>query len=1068
MNNEDLSAAVVSACPQHEPKLLLPLLQKLNFKEENKTAANILLLYDFLDDDTLLRNVITSAVQTADPDLCLNSFERLSCTAPRDEFFPVIRGTGLTDLLQVLGASPFLATILYTQKHLLRSLFLGNTFLRRKSEAEMVQELNQCFPPHSSFPMLQKELRLFKKREILRIGARDLCGKADFAEIAEELSALAAATLQRACEVSGQILKAEFGTPRPIKKNSDAEAEFTVLGMGKLGGNELNFSSDIDLMYFYSTATGLTEGIKDPLGNIKNRIPLPAYFAKLANLVTKAMSQPTEDGFVFRVDLGLRPEGSSGDMAHALEYAENYYESWGHSWERSAMLKARPVAGTIALGEQLLKNLEPFIYRKYLDYGMIEDLKSMKQKIDQNLKRQREGDQNIKLGRGGIREIEFFIQTLQLIHSGKNPALREKNSLKALAILHREKILSPEDYHDLKEAYVFLRTVENRIQVFQEKQTHNLPTQPAALKALSRRCGYREVARFWKELENHRRKVEGIYRSLFYSGEEEMEQTVSSEAAFLMSRTADPDLVQDILEENGFRSPAAAYESLLVIRDGLQHVRMTEKARRLLRRVAPAFMQDILESPEPEKALSNTEKFFASLRSKTPVFALLAENHHLIHLLVSLFSTSQFLSRFFIKDPSILDALASSAYAILFKNHETMNEELSDLLKKAVDYEDKLHALRRFRHEEFLRVALNDIQNKTLQEDVTAQLSCLADVCLEEAMAIARKELIPRFGIPVCRGDDGAEHEAAFVIVALGKLGGRELNYHSDLDIIFLFEKEGETRPHERTDTNKFKPQSNLEYFSRLAQRIISVLTLKTSLGHVFPIDTRLRPSGNQGPLVTSLNTFRQYHQTSAQVWERQALAKARTVSGPEHLRRAIEKEIDWVVYEKTIPDSFSGELCRLRKRMENEVAREGKSRFNIKMGRGGIVDVEFLIQYLQIKNGREHPEIKRSNTLKALEAVHKAGFLNSDDCEVLSKGYKFLRRLENKLRLIHDQSISELSGDEEYLARLAKRLGYSDSNSPMGKLFLKDYRETTEGIRAVFNRVLGVPPEHPENANLT
>ena len=451
-----------------------------------------------------------------------------------------------------------------------------------------------------------------------------------------------------------------------------------------------------------------------------------------------------------------------------------------------------------------------------------------------------------------------------------------KNSIKALGILNKEGILSAEDYKDLKEAYVFLRIVENRIQVYQEKQSHNLPTQPAALKALSRRCGFKEVARFWMVLEDHRHKVETIYRSLFYSGEEELEQAASGEAAFMMNRAADPETVKELLTEKGFHDPGAAYQSLLVIRDGLRHVHMTEKARRLLRRVAPAFMQDILSSPEPEKALLNTEKFFASLRSKTPVFALLAENHHLIHLLVSLFSTSQLLSHFFIKDPSILDALASSAYAVLFKSHDIMKKELGDSLKNSADYEDKLHTLRRFRHEEFLRIALNDIQNKTPQEDVTAQLSCLADVCLEEAMAIARDEVIPRFGIAVCQAEDGSEHEAAFAIVALGKLGGRELNYHSDLDIIFLFEKDGTTRPHANTQRDKFKPQSNLEYFSRLAQRIISIITLKTSLGHVFQVDTRLRPSGNQGPLVTSLDTFRKYHETSAQAWERQALAKAR------------------------------------------------------------------------------------------------------------------------------------------------------------------------------------------------
>ncbi|MBN2429719.1 MAG: bifunctional [glutamate--ammonia ligase]-adenylyl-L-tyrosine phosphorylase/[glutamate--ammonia-ligase] adenylyltransferase [Deltaproteobacteria bacterium] len=1050
MTPDALIDAIVDSCLQHEPKLLLPLLNKQGFREAETAATNILLLYDFLNDDDLLKKIVCQVMESADPDLCLNSLERLSSIAPRDEFFPVLRSEGLNDLFKVLGASPFLATILFTQKQLLRSLFFRKAFLRRRSETEMLCELHERIPPQASFPELQKELRLFKKREILRIAARDLSGKAGFQEVVEELSALATTTLKKACEISANILQAEFGTPRA---NRGEEAEFTVLGMGKLGGNELNFSSDIDLMYFYSTARGMTEGIKDPAGNVKNCLPLPTYFAKLANLVTKAINQPTEDGFVFRVDLGLRPEGASGDMAQPLDYAENYYESWGHSWERSALLKARPVAGSLKLGEQLLKNLEPFIYRKYLDYGMIEDLKTMKQKINSNLKRQREGEQNLKLGKGGIREIEFFIQTLQLIHSGKKPALREKNSLKSLAILRQEGILSPQDYQDLTEAYIFLRTVENRIQVYQEKQTHNLPTQPAALKALSRRCGFKEVVLFWQELEKHRRNVENIYRTLFYSGEEELEQAASDVATFIMDRSADPETVKELLAEKGFHAPETAYESLLVIRDGIRHVQMTQKARRLLHRVAPAFMQEILDSPEPERALLNTEKFFASLRSKTPVFALLAENLHLIHQLVSLFSTSQFLSHFFIKDPSVLDALASSAYAILFKDHDTMKKELEDCLKNAVDYEDKLHILRRFRHEEFLRIALNDIQNITLQENVTTQLSSLAEVCLEEAMAIARNEVIPRFGVPMCQGEDGIEREAAFAIVGLGKLGGRELNYHSDVDIIFIFETDGSTRPHADTLPEKFKSQSNLEYFSRLAQRIISIITLKTTLGHLFQVDTRLRPSGNQGPLVTSLNAFRQYHETSAKAWERQALAKARPVSGPDSLRQAIEKEIDKVVYQAALPEDFAGELCRLRKRMENEVAREGKNHFNIKMGRGGMVDVEFLTQYLQIRHGLENPEIKGTNTLKALEALHKAGFLAVEEFETLSDGYKFLRRLENKLRLIHDQSISELAGDKEYLTRLAKRLGYADSDLPAGELLLCDYQKITEGIRAVFNR---------------
>ncbi len=792
-----------------------------------------------------------------------------------------------------------------------------------------------------------------------------------------------------------------------------------------------------------------------PSGEIHNRLPLHQYFCKLAEMITRALSQVTEDGFVFRVDLRLRPEGNSGELANSLRSAEVYYESWGQSWERAALLKARPVAGSIPLGERLLKNLEPFIYRRFLDYAMIEDIKMMKQKIDRSLARKREGERNLKLGRGGIREIEFFIQTLQLIYAGKNPALREKNSLRALDILRREGLIKAEEHRVLRAAYVFLRTVEHRIQVVQERQTHSLPEAQAERQTLARRCGFADAAAFERTLEGHREAVESIYRDLFYTTEEEIREEVRPEVAFLFDPAVDADLVKDLLEEKGFKNADGAYDSLLMLREGPPHSHLTQRARRHLERIAPLLLQEVIDSPEPDRALANLERFLGALRARATFYALLAENREIIKVLVSLFGTSQFLSRIFIQHPEILDSLVSRSYAVFFKERRVMAGDLDELLAGAADYEEKLETLRRFRSEEFLRIAMSDLHGQMPQGESPLQLSFLADVCLNKAVAIAREELLPRYGLPFCLGPEGEGHEAAFAILGMGKLGGMELNYHSDLDIIFIYEGEGETRPAGGADPERFRLQSNQEYFSRLAQRIISVLTLITREGYVYQIDTRLRPSGNQGPLVTSLPAYERYHQSSAQLWERQALTRARVVSGPEAFGRRITQLTRQIVYHRPLPPEFRGEICRLRNRMEVEIAREGEDHFNIKTGRGGMVDVEFVVQYLQLRHGGEHPALQETNTLEALAALQREKLLTAADGAALREGYAFLRRLENRLRLIHDQSINELSGDRPYLAKLARRLGYPEGPMRPEEAFLQDYREVTQKIRTLFNRIL-------------
>jgi glutamate-ammonia-ligase adenylyltransferase len=1029
------------------------------FAEPVKTATNLALLQEAFANSELVTNLVQLALQTADPDQSLNNLERLSDVVDKSELsIALIDTESARQLLIILGASPFLSGILCRRASFFSGLFRKGQIKNTKTEEEMCADLRQSIPDEADTEALKKGLRVFKAQEILRIGARDLCGMAELEEVTDELSSLAAATLQRAFEVCSIQLNAEYGAPLLDVENDEPEqeAEFTILGMGKFGGFELNFSSDIDLIYFYSSDRGQTTGISDPIRGQRNRISIHQYFTKLSELISKAIGQATEDGFVFRVDLRLRPEGNSGEMANSIAAGEIYYESWGQSWERSAMLKARPVAGSKRLGEELLQRLDPFIYRRHLDYAMIDDIKIMKQKIDRNLTREKEGELNLKLGQGGIREIEFFIQALQLINAGKKPILRERNSLKALQLLCAEDLITNDEYVNLTDAYRFLRTVEHRIQVVHEQQTHNLPTRPEELSALARRCGFPHTDAFMAKLQKHRDNVTAVFHDLFYTSEEDLPTQVSREVSFLFDDNADPDLCLDILEEKGFRPPEPAFESLKILRQGGTRGYLTERAHRRLDRIAPLLFQEVLHCPDPPMALANMEKFLeACRRARGTYYSLLAENPEIIKVLVSLFATSQFLSRNFIQHPEVLDTLVSRSYAQNIKTREDLANELTELLDNAPHYEELLNTLRRFRNEEFLRIALNDIYGHTPQGHTTTQLSLVAEVCLQKAMEIARKELIERYGLPYCEGNGDALHEATFAIIGMGKLGGMELNYHSDLDIIFIYEGDGKTRPVEGTDLDRFKPQTNQQYFARLAQRIISVLTLMTQEGHVYEIDTRLRPSGNQGPLVSSLPAYREYHEGSAAPWERQALIKARVVAGHLGLAANFDALTAEIVYEQPLPENLKEEIYRLRQRMEKELGRESAEHRNIKTGRGGMVDVEFIAQYLQLLHGRKNLSLRCRNTVEALEILRNENLLSEKDCEDLVNGYKFLRRLENKLRLVHDQSINQLTSEPLYLAKLALHLGYSNATGRAEQLFKDEYARTTQTIRDIFERIL-------------
>jgi glutamate-ammonia-ligase adenylyltransferase len=1045
-----LEAALKIDLEGDNERILVEFLRELGFSYPARSATNIRLLAGLLPIE-ILPLVLEAALAAAIPDMALNNLERISAVLPAKLLLKTCTDIKcLHRICSILGASLFLTNIICRDPEAFIEIFGENRIETSLSEAGMLAALRQQLPADLSYTDLFLLLRRFKYRQMLRIAARDLNGLAPLEEVTLELSSLAAATLQVACEVIHKLLVAEHGLPMVNAEAGSTQAELTVFGMGKFGGRELNFSSDIDLIFFYSSDQGETSGIADGAGEMHGRISLHSFFVRQAEMVTKAISQVTEDGFVFRVDLGLRPEGKGGDMAISARSAEVYYELWGQSWERAAMLKARPVAGSIQLGEFLLKQLEPFIHRKHLDYTLIEDMMAMKKKIDASLAREREGEYNIKLGRGGIREIEFFIQALQLVYAGKKPELRERNSLKALDILMKAGLVSKPDYDALSRAYRFLRTVEHRIQVVQERQTHNLPKKDEEFLALARRTGFYEenaAELFKQELEAHRSAVSSIYGALFLSSDEKMKEEIEPGIYHFFDRNADPDLLKDMLAERRFRDVESGYAHLLLLRDGPPRAKLTERVRRTLEKIGPPLLQEIFASPDPDMALTNLERFLCALGSRSSFYALLAENREVLKLIVSLFGMSEFLSKIFIVHPELLDSMVARTFASSYKEMQAMELELADLLSRAADFEEQLDILRRYRHEEFLRIGMNDIYGKLGQTEIALQLTSLAEVSLAAACRIARQEL-SRFGTPSYHDPDGTEKEASFAVIGMGKLGGHELNYHSDLDIIYIYDHQGETRGG--------KVITNHEYFAKLGQKIILILTTQTREGYVYKLDTRLRPSGNAGPLVTSLESFKRYHRDEAQIWERQALTKARVVYGNPPLAEGIEAIIRHSVYGFSANEAARAEIHRLRMRMENEIAREGGGNYNIKTGRGGMVDVEFIVQYLLLKHGCNTPDIRSINTLTALKAICSLGIVGSDACTSLLTGYKFLRRLENRLRIVHDYSINDLGGSREYLDMLARRLGYDPALRHPGEALMKEYEQVTEKIRGVYNMILG------------
>jgi len=935
----------------------------------------------------------------------------------------------------LLGGSESLPEQLAGRREVFSSLFLEGGVASAGTSASLLSEATGLADRCETEKEIQAGLRRLRLREVVRIAARDLAGLAPLPEVMADLSQLAAAALAGAVRFARRHLSARYGDPM-IETVGGARREcgFVVLGMGKLGGNELNFSSDIDLIYLYETERGMTEG-----GEGKEAVTFHQYFIRLCEVITRLISEVTEDGFVFRVDLRLRPDGTRGELANSLRSAEIYYESWGQLWERAAMIKARPLAGDPWVGEGFLRTITPFVYRKYLDFTSIEEVKEMKDRIDLAAARNRKHERDLKLGVGGIREIEFFVQAHQLIYGGKNPDLRRRGTVETLRALAGSGIISRRESQMLVGAYGFLRSLEHRIQVYQDRQTHVLPQKEGDLLRLARTMGLPDGPALLAEMDRNTGNVRTVYDSLFRAPPGEAGPESSPAVLSVLYPESEEEDIGDRLSALGFTDLPAARQNVAMLKDGPPFVRMPVRARRYLEKIAPLILSRVVRSPDPDLALHHMERFLAAVGARTMFYALLFENQKVIDVLVRLFGSSRFLSGFLLRHPELMDTFLRKDLALLVKTKFDLGKELGETLGACADFEQELDELRRFKNVETLRIGMNDLAGNLSLEEGMFQLSVLAEILLSFALALARRETGKKFGAPRVGGGGGEDVEAKFCVLGMGKLGAQELSYHSDLDIIFLYSGAGETAPVPGQDTSVFRKVSNHEFFAKVAQRLISILTTVTREGYVYHLDTRLRPSGNAGPLVSSLAAFERYHEQTARFWERQALLRCRFVAGDRDFGKQMEDAVSRFIFDRPLPPDAAVEIHRLRKRMETELGKERQDRRNLKVGRGGIVDVEFAVQYLQLVHGPDNRSLRSRSTLKALYELYRENVLSRDDFATMDEAYRFLRALEISLRLSHDDSIER----------------FDPSRLPPDQRD-RYYRET-EAIRRIYLKILGL-----------
>lgn len=992
---------------------------------------------------SILPLLLERLANLADPDMALNNLERYAETViDRGFLFSLFRDSpkSLDLLLTLFGSSQHLSDVLIRYPQDLHWVLQPGLLRRARSREELVEELEGLLARARSQQRVWTALRRFKMRETLRIGLQDLLGNLDLTGVTQQLSLMADVALHRAYEICHAELVRRHGEPQYVGPSGDTGCGFVIIGMGKLGGGELNFSSDIDLLFVYE-GEGETAGLTGPSGALIGRVSNHEFFGRLGESVIKAIGELTSEGCVFRVDMRLRPEGRVGPLVYSLRGYELYYESWGQTWERMALIKARPVAGDPALGDAFLKLVAPFVYRRSLDYSAIGEIRAMKDRINAKVERDQETFRHVKLGYGGIREVEFIVQTFQLLYGAGDPWIREPNTLRALQRLADRGHITVDEHAALAAAYTFLRTVEHRLQIVHHLQTHTLPADQDSLVKLARRLGYspdRSPDPALALLQDHQRHIQEVrqaYDHLLREPPPGEEEIPSHPLADFLDGRVDERAVREPLAAVGISDVDGAIRSLLVLRDGPPFKHTTAGARRILAALAPTLLEGLRRAPDPDLALLQCERFIEGVGSSAGLYDLFKQTPLALVDLIRLFGSSEFLSQMLIRHPSLVDLL------LLPDQTErgvpgTLVAACLSAVAAVPPGSSRLDALRRFKQAEEFRIGVLDLLRKADLEDMSRALTRLAEACLQAAYWSGREDLRVQYGLPSPGG---------FVVLGLGKCGAEEMGYGSDLDLAFAYAQEGMT-------TGGSQSLSHADYFERLADRICKILTTITKEGTAYRVDIRLRPGGSAGRMAQSFSAFETHFSGTAELWERQAYLRARPVAGDLDVAGPFMTLLSELIYQPTAVEGLAAYITAMRRRMELELTKEKTGERHVKLGSGGIVDIEFIAQFLQLAYGSTRPALRVNNTLRALEASRNAGLLADPDVANLCDSYRFLRTVQNRLRIAADRETSALPQDPRRLDRLARRLGYdAGHDGTPGERLLADYRRHTERVRGIY-----------------
>ena len=901
------------------------------------------------------------------------------------------------EILKVWTLSDFVAQSCLRDPVLLNDLITTGDLWRQYGKQEYRQRVQTAIADAANEAQLGEALRKLRRREMVRIAWRDLAGHADMVVTTADLSALADACIDESLGKLHAWLCEQWGTPC----DSDGKPQqLVVLGMGKLGAHELNYSSDVDLIFAYPEDGETRDGRR----SVSNQ----EYFIKLGQALIRTLDTNNAWGFVFRVDMRLRPFGESSALALSFDAMEDYYQVHGREWERYAMIKARVCAGDLVAGAELMARLKPFVYRKYVDFGAFASLREMKAMIAREVQRKGMAD-NVKLGAGGIREVEFIGQAFQLIRGGRESTLQVRRILSVLEALRGFDLLPDFVVDELVEAYTFLRNVEHRLQEYAEQHTHMLPEDDEGKARLAWAMGFADWPDFEATLRDHMRLVHEHFEQVFAAPQTEHAEADSLDLTGVWQGLLDEEQALDALQQAGYQDSAEVYRLIQALRKGRAYLGMSAQGRTRMNHLIPLLIGAVGGAQHPDQTLPRLLQLLEAIGRRSAYIALLVENPMALSQLVRLCDASPWIAHHLSRYPQLLDELLDPRSLYQPPQRDAIQNEVRQRLMQLdpEDMEGQMEVLRRIKQAAVLRVAAADVMEAVPLMVVSDHLTDIAEVMVEAAFDLAWRHLVARHGRPLC--GDSRVCDTGFAVVAYGKMGGLELGYGSDLDIVFLHSAESSGRM-----TTGEKPVDNAVFYARLGQRMIHILNTRTPAGVLYEVDTRLRPSGASGLLVSNIDAFADYQREHAWTWEHQALVRARLVTGDAGIAEAFVRIREEILTRPRDLGRLQQDVREMREKMRGQLSKAASGKFDLKQDHGGIADIEFMVQYAVLAWAHVHHELLQySDNIRLLETLAQCGRLSDIDSALLCDAYRAYRRRLHHLAL---QELPGLVDEEEFV----------------------------------------------------